>query len=51
MLGIEFTRADGTADAATALAVQQATTKQGLLTLDLRPARQRRAPHPGTRRQ
>ncbi len=37
MLGIEFTRPDGTADATTALAVQQATTRHGLLTLTCGP--------------
>ncbi|MDN5765371.1 MAG: aminotransferase class III-fold pyridoxal phosphate-dependent enzyme [Humibacillus sp.] len=37
MLGIEFTGADGKPDAATALAVQQATTRQGLLTLTCGP--------------
>ncbi len=37
MLGIEFTGADGKPDAATALAVQQATTGHGLLTLTCGP--------------
>jgi 4-aminobutyrate aminotransferase len=37
MLGIEFTAEDGTPDAATALAVQQATTRHGLLTLTCGP--------------
>ncbi len=35
--GIEFTVADGGADAATAAAVQQATTEHGLLTLTCGP--------------
>ncbi|MGF9664041.1 aminotransferase class III-fold pyridoxal phosphate-dependent enzyme [Arthrobacter crystallopoietes] len=38
MQGIEFTGADGNPDAATATAVQQATTEQGLLTLTCGPA-------------
>jgi len=38
MQGIEFTGADGNPDAATAAAVQQATTEQGLLTLTCGPA-------------
>ena len=38
MLGIEFTSEDGTPDAATASAVQQATTAEGLLTLTCGPA-------------
>jgi 4-aminobutyrate aminotransferase len=38
MLGIEFTAEDGTPDAATAGAVQQATTEQGLLTLTCGPS-------------
>ncbi|KHL04385.1 aspartate aminotransferase family protein [Sinomonas humi] len=38
MQGIEFTLEDGTADAATAAAVQQATTGQGLLTLTCGPS-------------
>ena len=38
MQGIEFTAEDGTPDAATAAAVQQATTDQGLLTLTCGPA-------------
>lgn len=38
MQGIEFTAGDGTPDAATAAAVQQATTEQGLLTLTCGPA-------------
>lgn len=38
MQGIEFTAEDGTPDAATAAAVQQATTTQGLLTLTCGPA-------------
>lgn len=38
MLGIEFTSEDGTPDAATASAVQQATTVEGLLTLTCGPA-------------
>lgn len=38
MQGIEFTNDDGTPDAATAAAVQQATTTQGLLTLTCGPA-------------
>lgn len=38
MLGIEFTAADGTPDAATAAAVQQETTRHGLLTLTCGPA-------------
>jgi 4-aminobutyrate aminotransferase len=37
MLGIEFTTEDGTPDAAAALAVQQATTRHGLLTLTCGP--------------
>ncbi|MGH3458130.1 aspartate aminotransferase family protein [Aeromicrobium sp.] len=37
MLGIEFTAEDGTPDSATALAVQQATTGHGLLTLTCGP--------------
>ena len=37
MQGIEFTAPDGTADAATAQAVQQATTGHGLLTLTCGP--------------
>lgn len=37
MQGIEFTAADGTPDAATAAAVQQATTEQDLLTLTCGP--------------
>lgn len=37
MLGVEFTAADGTADAQTAAAVQQATTEQDLLTLTCGP--------------
>lgn len=37
MLGIEFTAEDGSADATTAAAVQQATTEQGLLTLTCGP--------------
>lgn len=37
MLGIEFTAGDGSADATTAAAVQQATTEQGLLTLTCGP--------------
>lgn len=37
MQGIEFTAPDGTADAATAQAVQQATTGRGLLTLTCGP--------------
>lgn len=38
MIGIEFTAPDGSADAATAAAVQQETTRQGLLTLTCGPA-------------
>ncbi|MBT2547786.1 aspartate aminotransferase family protein [Arthrobacter sp. ISL-65] len=38
MQGIEFTTEDGTPDATTAAAVQQATTTQGLLTLTCGPA-------------
>ncbi|WP_312182961.1 aminotransferase class III-fold pyridoxal phosphate-dependent enzyme [Arthrobacter sp.] len=38
MQGIEFTATDGKPDAATAAAVQQATTDQGLLTLTCGPA-------------
>jgi 4-aminobutyrate aminotransferase len=38
MQGIEFVRPDGTADAATASAVQQTTTGRGLLTLTCGPA-------------
>ncbi|MGE2729587.1 aspartate aminotransferase family protein [Mycolicibacterium vaccae] len=38
MLGIEFTAADGTPDTATAAAVQQETTRHGLLTLTCGPA-------------
>ncbi|MCQ9165883.1 MULTISPECIES: aspartate aminotransferase family protein [unclassified Arthrobacter] len=38
MVGIEFTAADGSPDAATAGAVQQATTEQGLLTLTCGPS-------------
>ena len=38
MQGIEFTTEDGTPDAATAAAVQQATTTEGLLTLTCGPA-------------
>lgn len=38
MQGIEFTNDNGTPDAATAAAVQQATTEQGLLTLTCGPA-------------
>jgi 4-aminobutyrate aminotransferase len=38
MQGIEFTAEDGTPDATTAAAVQQATTTQGLLTLTCGPA-------------
>lgn len=38
MQGIEFTAEDGTPDAATAAAVQQATTNHGLLTLTCGPA-------------
>ncbi|MSR98504.1 aminotransferase class III-fold pyridoxal phosphate-dependent enzyme [Arthrobacter sp. BL-252-APC-1A] len=38
MQGIEFTGQDGSPDAATAAAVQQATTEQGLLTLTCGPA-------------
>ncbi|MGY3565250.1 aspartate aminotransferase family protein [Sinomonas sp. RB5] len=38
MQGIEFTLEDGSADAATAAAVQQATTGQGLLTLTCGPS-------------
>ncbi|QCU78979.1 aminotransferase class III-fold pyridoxal phosphate-dependent enzyme [Citricoccus sp. SGAir0253] len=38
MQGIEFTAADGTPDAATATAVQQATTGHGLLTLTCGPS-------------
>jgi len=38
MQGIEFTGQDGNPDAATAAAVQQATTEQGLLTLTCGPA-------------
>jgi 4-aminobutyrate aminotransferase len=38
MQGIEFTSEDGTPDAATASAVQQATTAEGLLTLTCGPA-------------
>lgn len=38
MQGIEFTAEDGTPDAATAAAVQQATTEQELLTLTCGPA-------------
>ncbi|RNL57245.1 aspartate aminotransferase family protein [Arthrobacter oryzae] len=38
MLGIEFTAEDGTPDAATAGAVQQATTAQGLLSLTCGPS-------------
>jgi 4-aminobutyrate aminotransferase len=38
MQGIEFTSEDGKPDAATAAAVQQATTEQGLLTLTCGPA-------------
>ena len=37
MLGIEFTATDGSADPETALAVQQATTRHGLLTLTCGP--------------
>jgi 4-aminobutyrate aminotransferase len=37
MLGIEFTTPDGTPDPATALAVQQTTTKHGLLSLTCGP--------------
>ena len=37
MQGIEFTAQDGTPDAATAAAVQQATTEQELLTLTCGP--------------
>ncbi|HET7351592.1 MAG TPA: aminotransferase class III-fold pyridoxal phosphate-dependent enzyme [Marmoricola sp.] len=37
MLGIEFTAQDGSPDAAAALAVQQATTRHGLLTLTCGP--------------
>lgn len=37
MIGIEFTAPDGSPDAATALAVQQATTGHGLLTLTCGP--------------
>lgn len=37
MQGLEFTDADGFADAATALAVQQATTRHGLLSLTCGP--------------
>jgi 4-aminobutyrate aminotransferase len=37
MLGIEFTAEDGSPDAAAALAVQQATTRHGLLTLTCGP--------------
>ncbi|GAP60758.1 diaminobutyrate--2-oxoglutarate aminotransferase [Arthrobacter sp. Hiyo1] len=37
MAGIEFTAPDGTADAATATAVQQATVEQRLLTLTCGP--------------
>ena len=38
MQGIEFTAPDGSPDAATAAAVQQATTDQDLLTLTCGPA-------------
>ncbi|CCH80223.1 Putative 4-aminobutyrate transaminase (gabT) [Nostocoides japonicum T1-X7] len=38
MLGIEFVHADGSADAETAAAVQQATTRHGLLSLTCGPA-------------
>jgi 4-aminobutyrate aminotransferase len=38
MQGIEFTTEEGTPDSATAAAVQQATTAEGLLTLTCGPA-------------